>query len=148
MALEILSFGQLSLLFKNVNLTTSKKEIASYFGVHYKLLESWFEALSYVRNVCAHHSRLWNKKVPKPPIYPNRINHKWLEIEPSEDKKNRLYIILAIIDLLLFNIEKNYEFRKELFSLIDQNLEIPLHYIGFPVGWQSDSFWQNSYENI
>lgn len=142
MALEILSFGQLSLLFKNVNLTSSKKEIGSYFGVHYKLLESWFEALSYIRNVCAHHGRLWNKKIPKPPIYPNRINIDWLEIEPSEDKKNRLYVILAIIDLLLYNIDKNNEFRKELFSLIDQNLEIPLHYIGFPVDWRSDSFWQ------
>lgn len=144
MALEILSFGQLSLLFKNVNLTSSKKEIGSYFGVHYTLLESWFEALSYIRNVCAHHSRLWNKKNPKPPIYPNRINNKWLEIEPSDDKKNRLYVILAIIDLLLNNIDNNNDFRKELFSLIDNNLEIPLHYIGFPVDWRSDSFWEIS----
>ncbi len=141
MALEILSLGQLSMLYRNLNLTTSKKQIASIFNISYVLLESWIESLSYIRNVCAHHGRLWNKILPKTPIYPNRIKPMWLSIKPTDDKINRLYIILSIIYLLLKEMNYHSEFKSALFNLIRCFPNIPLHYLGFPLNWANDEFW-------
>lgn len=45
-----------------------KKEIAKFgYGIGYTYFESWIEHLAYVRNVCAHYSRLYNAKMPKTP---------------------------------------------------------------------------------
>ncbi|MDP3556805.1 MAG: Abi family protein, partial [Bacteroidota bacterium] len=60
MSLEILSFGQLSKMFKNLRTSAQKKEIGNHFSIHHEVLNSWVESLTYVRNLCAHHSRIWN----------------------------------------------------------------------------------------
>jgi abortive infection bacteriophage resistance protein len=78
MALEIISLGQISRLFKNLRSNTAKKAVADNFGIQEIVLESWLESLSYVRNICAHHARLWNKKIPKSPMLPIARNVKRL----------------------------------------------------------------------
>ncbi len=149
MGLEILSYGQLSKLFSNLKREYGKYDIANYFGVPLRLLLSWFEALTYYRNVCAHHGRLWNRKSPKAPMYPNKPKpnkppiFKWLDFEPAEDKKDRLYGSLAIIYLLLKPLNYHEEYKKELFDLINLYNFLPLHYIGFPEKWEEDSFWSS-----
>ncbi len=61
MTFEILSFGQLSILYKNTVISDAKKAVGDHFGVNYVVLESWIEHLVYIRNLCAHHSRIWNR---------------------------------------------------------------------------------------
>ena len=56
---ELFSFGTLSKFFKNMK-NSDKKEIAKFYGVGYTYLESWFEHLAFVRNICAHYGRLYN----------------------------------------------------------------------------------------
>jgi abortive infection bacteriophage resistance protein len=38
---------------------------------YYRLLASWRRCLSYLRNVCAHHSRLWNRNMSEQPKKPD-----------------------------------------------------------------------------
>lgn len=62
---ETLSFGTLSRLFSSLNVDI-KKEICStyYHGIRYTYIENWLEGLVVVRNLCAHHSRLFNRGLP------------------------------------------------------------------------------------
>lgn len=53
--IELFSFGTLSKFFKNMK-NSDKKEIAKSYGVGYTYLESWFEHLAFVRNICAHYA--------------------------------------------------------------------------------------------
>lgn len=69
MALELASFGQLSMLYKNLRNNEPRKKIADHFAIHENILCSWLECLSYVRNTCAHHMRLWNRRLPKRLFY-------------------------------------------------------------------------------
>ena len=46
----------------------SKREIAKAFGLDGTVLGSWLHALSYVRNLAAHHQRLWNRAYTIKPI--------------------------------------------------------------------------------
>lgn len=59
---ELFSFGTLSKFFKNMK-NEDKKEIAKLYGVKYTYLESWFEHLAFVRNICAHYGRLYNSNM-------------------------------------------------------------------------------------
>lgn len=64
---ELLSFGTLSKLFKNMK-NEDKKAIAKTFGVGYTYFESWIESIANVRNLCAHYGWLYNAKLTKTPI--------------------------------------------------------------------------------
>lgn len=95
---EICSFGLFSKMFQNLQLQ-HRKNIAKAFLVDEQVLKSWILSLSFVRNVCAHHARLWNKvagvspKVPKQNPFPIPCNPK------------RVSIILQILIRLLTVIE-------------------------------------------
>lgn len=67
---EVISFGALSLLFAGLK-PSDQNEIAKEFCINHTVLKSWFHHLVYIRNICAHHARLWNRKLaikPKIPI--------------------------------------------------------------------------------
>ncbi|HEX8255638.1 MAG TPA: Abi family protein, partial [Thermoanaerobaculia bacterium] len=55
---EVMTLGQLSKWFTNLRPMQTRGAIAAAFGVDERVLQSWLHHLTYVRNVCAHHSRL------------------------------------------------------------------------------------------
>ena len=60
---EVWDFGSMSILFKGMK-TEDKDAIASLYGIKSgKSLGTQLHALNFIRNVSAHYSRLWNKKV-------------------------------------------------------------------------------------
>lgn len=82
-ACEAMSFGLLSKSFGNLANAKLRKAIAAHFGVPHDVLESWLQHLNIVRNVCAHHSRLWNRDFTvtpmKPKSRPSDLPSKWNE---------------------------------------------------------------------
>jgi abortive infection bacteriophage resistance protein len=62
MCLELLTMGELSHLYKGL-LNADQQAIADHFGIHRTILLSWLHTISYIRNICAHHSRLWNRGI-------------------------------------------------------------------------------------
>ncbi len=142
MSIEICSLGQVSLLFKNLKTSKEKKIVSKFFGVDHVVLESWMESLAFVRNICAHHSRLWNRQLPIKPTIPRNPYNSWLSAVPDFDKQDRLYLILAIIFYLSKIINENTTFKQKLLELLDDYPELPKHYMGFPTNWKNDDFWR------
>ncbi|MDR2579938.1 MAG: Abi family protein [Fibromonadaceae bacterium] len=99
MLLEITSFGTLSKLYKNLKSSKEKQEIASFFGLLDKAFESWLYSLVYVRNICAHYARLWNRKMRIIPVHPETHKNQWLD--NKQIPNNRMYFILSMIVYLL-----------------------------------------------
>ncbi len=64
--LELSSLGGLSKLYGNLkNTVAAKDRIAIEFGaVNHTFLPSWLQSIAQIRNLCAHHNRLWNKNLP------------------------------------------------------------------------------------
>lgn len=141
MTLELASLGQLSLLYKNLRNVEARKKVAAHFKLHENVLISWLETISYLRNTCAHHSRLWNRKLPKPPVIPQQTVNLWLNAIPTSEYQNRLYISLAAVAYLLTAFIPDSSFKIKLTNLIESCATIPLHYMGFPKNWQEDEFW-------
>lgn len=62
-AVETMDFGRCVRLF-HILKRADQTRIAAQFGVDDgPLFESWARAMNYVRNVCAHHSRFWNRSL-------------------------------------------------------------------------------------
>ena len=62
---ETLSFGAVSRLFTSLNIDIKKDNCEDYyFGIPPKYIENWLEGLVVVRNLCAHHARLFNRGLP------------------------------------------------------------------------------------
>ena len=74
---EIWDFGTLSTLFAGMR-EADQDAIASKYGVaNGRLFASWLRSLNYLRNVCAHHSRLWNRNIVDQPKLPTAEELPW-----------------------------------------------------------------------
>lgn len=142
MALELVSFGQLSMLYKNLKNCEARKKVAQHFGLDGHVLESWLETLSYVRNACAHHMRLWNRKLPRTPILPRNPENSWLEELPAADKTNRIYVCLSAINYLLSVISPGNSFSKKINELLGKYPDLPRDYMGFTPDWNKEAIWR------
>lgn len=72
--LEVVSFGTLSKLFCLFKDNRLKKQVAREFGLpQYTYLESWIRCIIVLRNCCAHHARIWNRRFALKPQLPNRL---------------------------------------------------------------------------
>ncbi len=150
MLLEISSFGNLSSLFSNLKPGRSKREIANYFGLDDTTFTSWLHSFTYVRNVCAHHSRLWNRKLKISPQIPNSpmrtfLNHTII-INPSNGRFNndKIYFFLSMLIYLLNIINPQHTFKNRLFSLLKSYPIVDINAMGFPTDWQNEELWKKA----
>lgn len=140
MSLELLSMGQISQLFEIIGAKREKKIICNYFNLPEPLLTSWLHSLSYIRNICAHHARLWNRAMAVRPKLPIKPITPWLKY--TELRAERAYVTMAIIQYLLTVINPTSNFKVHLKELFDKYPDIRIKSMGFPYDWQEDEFWQ------
>jgi len=125
---EIMSFGALSKFFKAMK-SEDKKKAAAIYGVSYTYLESWFESLSHVRNICAHYGRLYNTKLTKAPrLYKQHI--------ASGISNYRAFAVLIVMKHLLPNDRHWHDFVQTISLLIEKYPSAKLHRLGFPQDWE------------
>ena len=137
---EIISFGSISRLFAQVKSGKSKREVAEYFGLDDKTLVSWLHGLVYVRNVCAHHSRLWNRIMRIQPSIPLTPKNQWLSNRNVQN--NKAYYILSMILYLLTSIDEANSMVKDFRSLLVKYENIDPAAMGFPQNWETELLWK------
>ena len=141
--LEVVSFGTLSKLYSNFHDATSKHLVAREFGLnHHKFLRSWMEMLSVLRNYCAHHARVWNRRYPIKPQIPVRMPNAW--ITNMSFPRESLYPQLCCIAYWLRSIYPNNTFTTDIKQLFQRHPKVSPHLIGFPNGWEEESLWSKS----
>lgn len=138
MATELMSFGTVSLLYKTALAPRIKKSIAADFGVPDLFLASWLHTLSYVRNVCAHHKRLWNRELAIKPKIPTR-SRTWGYAVPSNA---RLYSVLVVLRHMLQVVSPRCHWRTRLFALFDEHPSVPLNAMHIPADWRAHPIWR------
>jgi abortive infection bacteriophage resistance protein len=137
MTAEMLSFGVLSRLFSCFSDQGIRREIAKPFGIHLSVFQQWLQSLSYLRNLCAHHSRLWNRVFSVPPkiakVHRNLIA-----------KPDRFYAFAVVVFELLKSIAPDTKWGTQLGELLDKYPEVDLAAMGFPSNWKDEVFWNLS----
>lgn len=142
MAMEILSLGKLTRLYQGLKNNEEKIKIASDFGLPNTMLASWLIFLNNVRNICAHHGRLWNRGLTADrPIIPQRPKYKFDGAIP-DNFNSSVYGAISLIDRLLTNIKSTNRFIVKIENLIDEYPVINTHFMGFPENWREEAPWK------
>lgn len=141
MTLEVASLGLLSKIFENLKKSSTKKKIVQEFGLkNHLILESWMHAFAHLRNGCAHHGRLWNRRFTTIPKLPDNTSNTFLM--NKKIKPNKLYAQLSCMLYILHIISPGHQLIKRLKELINTCPQVDLHEMGFPENWESEPLWQ------
>lgn len=137
---EVLTLGTLSKWYENIGPKRVKSRIANNYHVNEQILESWCRHLTYVRNICAHHSRLWNRDFTITPAIPKSRTSELRNdfVIGSRDIYNTLVIVLYLVD----QISPHHNFRERLFCLINSQRVSITAGMGFPDDWQLRDIWK------
>ena len=140
MACELMTFGGLLTLFRGVE-TPIKQGIASAYGIPDRVLVSWMLALNHVRNVCAHHARLWNRVLGLKPMIPRPNKHPdWHS--PVRIGDDRIFGVLSILFYLLKQVAPKSQWKTRLTDLLARYPDIPIQDMGFPADWEKSPIWR------
>jgi len=137
MASELLSFGTISMLYEGLA-PDLKRRIATAYSVDPQFLASWLHALTYLRNLCAHHKRLWNRQLAIRPRFPSR-SRAWPHLIPDNA---RLYGMLVLLRHMLRVVSPQCGWRERLFDLFDAHPDVPLTGMGIPGDWRDRAVWR------
>lgn len=138
---EIMSFGLLSRFYENIKRNSERKQISTTYGMSPETLESLLQHCAYIRNLCAHHSRLWNRRftitVQLPRSAPASVIP---NLNPPEDR--RIYNTLVLLIHMLSVIEPASTWPQRLVSLL-LALDAKFYpHMGFPPDWKNRPIWK------
>ena len=136
MMVEIMSMGEISKLYGDCLKDSDKKEIAGYYGISAKVLESWMRSISMVRNRCAHHNRLYGISISGGFVTPKKLRDKKYISLFNKDNINGLYNIIVACCYMTEAINDKRETTSFLNNLVDliDSFELEESKMGFPEG--------------
>lgn len=137
---EVLSLGALSKWYENIRSRRTKSIISSAYDLDEGVLESWLRHVTYVRNLCAHHGRLWNREFTITPAIP-RTKPRQL-VGAMNPGTRGLYNSLVILLYLMGIIERNRDWRQQLTFRI-RSAPFDPSFMGFPDTWELLPIWSS-----
>lgn len=125
---EVLSMGDLSKILNGLNFKDVKQITNSLTPDYFTspVLTNWIHVLATIRNICAHHSRLWNRQLKIKFAIPQRIPQ-WLENRVGNDN---VYAVCFVIALLMKHHPYN-NFEQQLKQLFIKYKNMDITKMGF-----------------
>jgi len=136
MVVEVLSFGSISNIYANLKSTDRQKDIAAAFGYHHVIIRSWLHSLSYNRNLCAHHSRLWSRIFSIPPRTVRPLEH-------LMRNSGTFFTQAVMLATLMHVVADGSKWEERIAELFDKHPTVDPARMGFPRDWKADSFWKH-----
>lgn len=115
---ELMSFGSLSRLYGHMHKSDQKK-LSHRYGLQPHILASWLHHFVYLRNICAHHGRLWDKDLVIKPILPP--SNDWADIKNSS--KDKVFCSLLMLHSFLIKCPAAGSFVKDWAPAIEKLLQ-------------------------
>ena len=146
MAVELWDFGMLSKYIANLK-DEYKHPIVQKYGLNTnKLLVSWLHTINIVRNICAHHGRLWNRVMSAKPQYPKQ-NEAILLIPMLDNRvpSNKIFAAMCIIQYFMHQISPNSSWHRRLVDLLNgfpKSPHISINMMGVKDEWQYWQLWE------
>jgi abortive infection bacteriophage resistance protein len=141
---ESLTIGQLTSIYLNLKRRSDRTAVAASLGLTSPVLESWLQTYVRVRNVCAHHGRLWNVGLGRYPAIPTSPTIVWLRSPDGlpERSRKRLYPVLVSLQAILGTVSPRSSWAARLRDLLGTRPAMNLAGMGVPDGWAQDDFWR------
>ena len=142
--LPAMSFGQLSKWYSNLADRTIRQSIAQIYGMDERTLLSTLRHLTNIRNICAHHERLWDRRISTGLRIPKRLGSS----RETANAFNRLdqgkiYNALVITVHLMEVITPYGDWTERFLNLREEEAFNSISYedMGFPSQWREYAIW-------
>lgn len=128
MLIEVLSLGTWSKVYANLRDSRDRKCIARVLDLSPAKLESWLHSLTYLRNLCAHHSRIYGRKL----LFPPAMRDEWPELPPFAFSR-----FMAVLIYLLRKMSPDTGWRDRVRDLIESEPQVQARLLGI----ENTQFW-------
>lgn len=144
-ACELWDFGTMSTLFGGLREQEQDAIARKYSIDNGRTFATWLRSMNYLRNVCAHHARLWNRNVIDQPKLPSIREVAWVkEVEQDLHAKARCFLLLLIVRHVLQVINPRSTWSERMkrhlqgFARLElDHLGLNLRGMGAPDGWEN-----------
>jgi abortive infection bacteriophage resistance protein len=112
-------------------------------ATHYRDLISWMYSIRDMRNICAHHGRLWNRNLRAPSNIKSKVSIPF-PIVNTKDKTNTVYAALVALRLICKAKGIDDEIKNRLTLAFNTYPEARNHLyaMGIPERWDEDHIWR------
>lgn len=139
---ELLTLGQLSKWLGNVKLRNDRQAMAHCLGLDEVVVCAFAHHLTHVRNLCAHHSRVWNRKLTFTMTLPKRPGELATQFNAIENR--RIYNTLVMLVWCIRTISPDTTWPNRMHALLCERSPIELQSMGAPANWATRSTWNDS----
>jgi len=150
---EVISFGTLSKMYSILKTDEQKKVTYQLRGINNTVFKNWLHSLSVLRNICAHHSRCWNKTLGVKFEVPNKLeSFKKINKTIIDEKTNltstiymndKVFFALSVIEYILACIgEDEVEFKEKIKQLLQKYPHVDKNAMGFVDNWEELEMWR------
>jgi len=144
-AIELWDFGMLSTFLSGMKVNDLQTLAQKYALPRVDLLTTWIRNINNVRNICAHHSRLWNRSPADQPSPPKQgeiqaLNH----LAFDRVAQSRIYATAAVLQYFLKKIHPASSWGsrlREYCTTFPTSSTCNLAQAGFAPNWEQQSLW-------
>ena len=141
-ACEVWDFGATTKIFGGLKEEDQDCISQKYCIRNGRIFASWLETLNYLRNVCAHHSRLWNRNMERQPKLPDQREVVWVNSFVSNPHAlARCFLQILMLAHLIKKLNPNSSWPMRVIGHIKtfpqlDHVGLNLAGMGAPVQWR------------
>ncbi|MCB9741555.1 MAG: Abi family protein [Alphaproteobacteria bacterium] len=138
-ACEVLTLGGLLSLYKG-SPRQIRKEVADFFSLPEPVFGSWLLSIHAIRNVCAHHGRLWNRHLGAKPKLPLKDHDPDWHV-PVPVPNTQVFAVLTMLVYCLHRIAAGSLWVGSFEVLLAKYPEVDVARMGFLPEWRTCPIW-------
>lgn len=144
-ACEVMSLGSLSKWYENLVARADRKAISDSYDLDEGTLSSFLHHLTTLRNICAHHGRLWNRRFTVTMRVPrNRPLPAVRAFHQGEESERRAFNSLTLLAHMMNVITPGNDWLFRVRGLIEGAKHVDPRAMGFPDDWRSRPLWRDA----
>jgi len=143
--LEVASMGTLSKLYKNLKVDLPEKSlIANEMGINSPhTFSGWLESIAYIRNIIAHHSRLWSRTmIKRPSMQLNNPTGAWFTKPLKQGQLDKPFSTISCMVYLCGFLHTQQDIKTKIVDLVNSYPNVPIYKLGFFNQWQNEPLWK------
>lgn len=135
---ELLTFGSLSRLFKNLTADVREEICKNNYGkIKDTYIGNWLQGCTILRNICAHRGRLFNRQIPFSLRLSRKDKQVFINNGVSVNKATKQLFAYLIIMKKMISDERVWDtFASRLIDLTRKYPFVRLDYYGFTEDWE------------
>lgn len=135
---ELLSFGSLSRVFKNLTPEIQDEICGNNYGkIGGNYIENWLQGFTILRNICAHRGRIYNREIQFSLKLQKKDRQLLIDSGLHINKASKqLFTYLFVARKIVPDVKVWHTFIDRFITLVEKYPFVRLSYYGFPKNWK------------